>query len=294
MGKKELLEKYGGEEHMEAPRELLLSQNENYVEYTRDGRILKGRDRAYVKSKYEEDILPGNHSSIWGSWYDVASHQWGYACCRQYLKHAYCLPIKNQDAVEDAGAGDEAAAADGGAAAAAPIEIVDGGAAESAAPAAATGGDGSSDSSSSSDSSGSDDEDKAANKEKKESGSKKRSAALAGLQLGADGGSAASSSAPAAESSEAAAHKLNDKRSSAYGHNLEDVAEFDKAKVKAALAAEKKRRKETKQVATLDDERNRKYGGMESHNDSGEISAEELEAYRMSKSRGDDPMAKFV
>lgn len=33
----ELLEKYGGKEHMDAPRELIFSQNDNYVEYSRDG-----------------------------------------------------------------------------------------------------------------------------------------------------------------------------------------------------------------------------------------------------------------
>jgi len=49
---KELMDKYGGQEHMEAPRELIFSQNENYVEYARDGRVLKGQERALTKSKY--------------------------------------------------------------------------------------------------------------------------------------------------------------------------------------------------------------------------------------------------
>merc|ERR1711884_513245 len=48
---KELLETYGGEEHLKVPPRLLFSQTDNYVEYSRDGRILKGRERAFVKSK---------------------------------------------------------------------------------------------------------------------------------------------------------------------------------------------------------------------------------------------------
>mmetsp|Transcript_73088 Transcript_73088/g.144947 ORF Transcript_73088/g.144947 Transcript_73088/m.144947 type:complete len:588 (-) Transcript_73088:74-1837(-) len=99
---RELVEKYGGEEHLNPPTEMLFAQNDNYVEYSRDGRILKGRERAFAKSKYEEDILTGNHSSIWGSWFDSNAGKWGFACCHQTLKNAYCVPLKRHDAVEDA------------------------------------------------------------------------------------------------------------------------------------------------------------------------------------------------
>lgn len=51
-----ILSKYGGEEYLEkAPKELLLGQTEDYVEYSQTGRILKGRERAKMKSKYAED-----------------------------------------------------------------------------------------------------------------------------------------------------------------------------------------------------------------------------------------------
>lgn len=51
-----ILQKYGGEEHLEAPpKELLLAQTENYVEYSRTGRLIKGLEKAKAKSKYEED-----------------------------------------------------------------------------------------------------------------------------------------------------------------------------------------------------------------------------------------------
>eukprot|EP00906_Rhabdomonas_costata_P000264 RCo000356 len=88
--RKELLTKYGGEEHLEAPPpELLLGQSEKYVEYTRDGKLLSSGEKAAVRSKYEEDVYPHNHTSIWGSYWE-AGH-WGYACCRQFVRNSYCL-----------------------------------------------------------------------------------------------------------------------------------------------------------------------------------------------------------
>uniref|UniRef100_A0A8C2XC47 Pre-mRNA-splicing factor SLU7 n=1 Tax=Cyclopterus lumpus TaxID=8103 RepID=A0A8C2XC47_CYCLU len=57
-----ILEKYGGEEHLDAPpRELLLAQTEDYVEYSRHGAVLKGLEKAVARSKYEEDVLINNH-----------------------------------------------------------------------------------------------------------------------------------------------------------------------------------------------------------------------------------------
>lgn len=54
---------YGGEEHLDAPpRELLLAQTEEYVEYSRHGAVLKGQDKAVACSKYEEDVLINNHT----------------------------------------------------------------------------------------------------------------------------------------------------------------------------------------------------------------------------------------
>ena len=39
---KSILEKYGGAEHLETPpRELIFSQTENYVEYSRHGKVVK-------------------------------------------------------------------------------------------------------------------------------------------------------------------------------------------------------------------------------------------------------------
>ena len=51
-----ILSKYGGEEYLEkAPKELLLGQTEDYLEYSQTGRVLKGRERVKARSKYAED-----------------------------------------------------------------------------------------------------------------------------------------------------------------------------------------------------------------------------------------------
>jgi pre-mRNA-processing factor SLU7 len=44
-------------EHLEAlPKELLLAQSENYVEYNRKGKVVKGADHTMLKSRYDEDV----------------------------------------------------------------------------------------------------------------------------------------------------------------------------------------------------------------------------------------------
>uniref|UniRef100_A0A3B4H9F2 Pre-mRNA-splicing factor SLU7 n=1 Tax=Pundamilia nyererei TaxID=303518 RepID=A0A3B4H9F2_9CICH len=84
-----ILEKYGGQEHLDAPpRELLLAQTEDYVEYSRHGAVLKGLEKAVARSKYEEDVLINNHICIWGSYWKDGF--WGYKCCHSMVKQSYC------------------------------------------------------------------------------------------------------------------------------------------------------------------------------------------------------------
>ena len=104
-----ILAKYGGEEYLEkAPKELLQGQTEDYVEYSRTGQVVAGRERAKAKSKYPEDgepryslkgsarslmrsaVMINNHTSVWGSWYDTATSTWGYACCQSNIYMSYC------------------------------------------------------------------------------------------------------------------------------------------------------------------------------------------------------------
>lgn len=60
---------------------LRLGQTEAYVEYSRDGRIVKGPGSGVVKvsktSKYEEDVYINNHTSVWGSYYHRGQGAWG-------------------------------------------------------------------------------------------------------------------------------------------------------------------------------------------------------------------------
>lgn len=85
-----VLEKYGGEEYLKAPpKSLLLAQSEVYVEYARDGRIIKGLERPIIRSQYEEDVYINNHTSVFGSYW--SNGQWGYKCCHSFIKNSYCV-----------------------------------------------------------------------------------------------------------------------------------------------------------------------------------------------------------
>ncbi|CAG8449152.1 7282_t:CDS:10 [Diversispora eburnea] len=97
--KDSILAKYGGEEHLNVPpKELLLAQTENYVEYSRTGRVIKGQERAKAKSKYEEDVFLNNHTSVWGSYW--ADGNWGYKCCRSFIKNSYCTGYEKKSLLD--------------------------------------------------------------------------------------------------------------------------------------------------------------------------------------------------
>lgn len=94
-----IIERYGGEKHLKAlPKSLLLAQTEHYVEYSRYGKIIKGQDRQVIRSKYEEDIYPNNHMSVWGSYWQDG--KWGYKCCYSFIKNSYCTGESGKRAVE--------------------------------------------------------------------------------------------------------------------------------------------------------------------------------------------------
>jgi pre-mRNA-processing factor SLU7 len=96
-----LLEKYGGEKHLQPSqlRDMAVVENERYVEYDETGAI-KGAPKAEAKSKYAEDVLVNNHTSVWGSWW--ASFQWGYSCCHSTIKNSYCTGEQGKLAFEEA------------------------------------------------------------------------------------------------------------------------------------------------------------------------------------------------
>lgn len=87
--KDNVLMKYGGEEYLQVPpKQLLLAQTESYVEYSRDGRIIKGAEKQIIRSRYEEDVFINNHTSAWGSFWRNGG--WGYKCCHAFIKNSWC------------------------------------------------------------------------------------------------------------------------------------------------------------------------------------------------------------
>lgn len=108
--KDNLLSKYGGEEYLtKRPRELEEAPLEEYTEYTADGEVKKRKtddgeaeakeepepEPEFAKSKYDEDVFPGNHSSVWGSYWKEG--KWGFECCHSLVKQSYCLHYKGQE-----------------------------------------------------------------------------------------------------------------------------------------------------------------------------------------------------
>jgi pre-mRNA-processing factor SLU7 len=82
-----VLNKYGGEEHLTAlPKELMV-ENDEWIEYNSDGKVIKGQVKV-VRSRWPEDIMVGNHSTVWGSYWEEG--QWGFACCQSLIKGSYC------------------------------------------------------------------------------------------------------------------------------------------------------------------------------------------------------------
>jgi pre-mRNA-processing factor SLU7 len=109
--RKALLEKYGDVDSSSAnttttatnpafnPTKLIAS--EQYHEYDDSGRI-KGlpQPTSTTRSKYAEDILTNNHTSVWGSWWK--DFTWGYACCHSTVKNSYCTGDAGREAFEKA------------------------------------------------------------------------------------------------------------------------------------------------------------------------------------------------
>ena len=99
--RKFLLDKYGGEQHLQpsTSQKTAVIENETYVEYDDSGAI-KGAPKTEAKSKYPEDVLINNHTTVWGSWWK--NFQWGYACCHSTVKNSYCTGEEGKLAFEEA------------------------------------------------------------------------------------------------------------------------------------------------------------------------------------------------
>lgn len=102
-----LLNKYGGEEHFVKyrPKEVEEIPKERDPNVAKEVEIADvpsvpsvpaiPTEERIVKSRYEEDVFPGNHTSVWGShWKDFT---WGYACCHSTIKQSYCTGTKGKE-----------------------------------------------------------------------------------------------------------------------------------------------------------------------------------------------------
>lgn len=97
--RKAVIDRYGPQDEFEVPRDLALMASERYTEYSRDGKVLDGEE-VRPSSRYEEDVLEGNHTQVWGSWWE--NGKWGYACCHGLLRKGWCTGEKGKRAKEEA------------------------------------------------------------------------------------------------------------------------------------------------------------------------------------------------
>ena len=99
--RRKVRELYGADQNAKKPdARLLLGQTESWVEYSKDGRVVKGPARAVVRSKYQEDVQVNNHTSVWGSYYDKRTGKWGFKCCHSVIKQSYCTGEEGRKANE--------------------------------------------------------------------------------------------------------------------------------------------------------------------------------------------------
>ena len=99
---KALLDKYGGEEHLQPAlgRDAgAVLESERYVEYDASGAV-KCEAKTVARSKYAEDVFVNNHTAVWGSWW--RDFRWGYACCHSTVKNSYCTGEEGRRAFEEA------------------------------------------------------------------------------------------------------------------------------------------------------------------------------------------------
>jgi len=257
------------------PRELIFSQTENYVEYTRHGKPIKGEEKPVVRSRYEEDVYVNNHTSVWGSYWDEG--RWGYQCCHSFVKNSYCtgaagkkageknltLPPKSNP--EEKEADDQDGAVEGEEEAKKQAEKEDADRRKRAA-----------------DMAKSEEKRKKKREKKKRKKEKKKKRKKAKKRRHSSGSSSSSSS------------DEEDDEPSKTKKSKHDEDDFE-AKVRSAM--EKQREEERRAEAVLaGDERARPYNsgirGMKEDNK--QMSEAEMEAYYRQRQREEDPMAKYL
>ncbi len=84
------IDKYGGEEFLNVPEDVLFNAHNSYVEYNSNGKVKKIVEKPNAFSSiYPEDVHINGHSSIWGSFFHD-DFGWGYKCCLSFEKNRFC------------------------------------------------------------------------------------------------------------------------------------------------------------------------------------------------------------
>lgn len=255
--KDSILDKYGGQEHLEAPpKQLLLAQTEDYVEYSRTGSVIKGQERAQIKSRYEEDVYLNNHTAVWGSYW--RDGRWGFACCHSFIKESYCTGEAGKLAEQESNS-------------LVPQSIT-----KAPAPAGSLM--------------------EAHQKKLKEESEKKEKQKKKRKKRRSSGSSSSSSSSSSSDSSSGSSSSSSDSSSSSSSSSdSSDSEEETEAMKKDRLLKEalKKQKEHDKRVSKLMsmDERKRPYNSMI---DVAAPTDEEMEAFRLKQRRTDDPMNAFL
>jgi Pre-mRNA splicing Prp18-interacting factor. len=101
-----LASQYGEQPILPEALRTAITESETFIEYDEAG-LIKGAPKREAKSKYPEDVLINNHTSVWGSWW--SDFKWGYACCHSFVKNSYCTGDVGKRALEEAEAWDKRA-----------------------------------------------------------------------------------------------------------------------------------------------------------------------------------------
>ena len=46
-----------------------------------------------IKTKYNEDVHIGSHTSAWGSFFCIKTKKWGFKCCKSTNKNVTKCPV---------------------------------------------------------------------------------------------------------------------------------------------------------------------------------------------------------
>jgi pre-mRNA-processing factor SLU7 len=95
---------------------LRFGQSETYQEYNPDGTVKRAKvakattaaaepvevtpQQHCGKTHYAEDVYENNHTSVFGSYYNRTSGEWGFACCWQCLRSSYCTGDAGKRAIK--------------------------------------------------------------------------------------------------------------------------------------------------------------------------------------------------